>query len=83
MDVAAGMDFSCGIRDAGETVVCFGPEGSPMEQTPEDGGPWARVSSHAGAQHACVLAQDDEGDGAPITCWGNDERGQLDVPAAE
>ncbi len=82
-DVSAGMDFSCGIRDEGAVLVCLGAEGFATEEAPETGGPWQDVDTHSGAQHACALAEDTEGDGAALSCWGNGELGQLEIPAAD
>lgn len=83
--VAAGMDFACGVKDGGDTLVCLGAEGFATEEVPEEGGPWEAVDSHAGAQHACALSEPvDEAargeGGGVITCWGNGELGQTEVP---
>jgi alpha-tubulin suppressor-like RCC1 family protein len=70
--VAAGVDFACGLSEAGD-VKCWGPnENGVIDGIPA--GTATAISAGPGSRHACAILDDGEG---TVACWGLDASGQA------
>jgi Regulator of chromosome condensation (RCC1) repeat len=86
--IAAGWDFTCGIRE-GNTLWCWGDNGSSSGELGHGPGPdaslpqqitrptagWASVT--AGLPHACATRT-----GSTLWCWGTNDDGELGTGSA-
>ncbi len=70
-DVVAGLDFACGLSDAGR-AQCWGTNGNGILRDVPTGA-LSAISAGPGGRHACAI-RDDGTD--TVVCWGLDTSGQ-------
>ena len=69
--ISAGYEHTCGIRDDGGEIECWGDNTAGQSAPPA--GSFAAVD--AGRAHTCGLRDD-----GAAACWGSNEYGQTDAP---
>eukprot|EP01018_Ginkgo_biloba_P023856 Gb_25999 [translate_table: standard] len=72
IDITAGADFTCGIRESNSTVQCWGANAETLRNNASR---QLMDSIYAGESHVCGIRTD-----GFVSCWGRNDSGQTAVP---
>jgi hypothetical protein len=78
--IAAGLNFTCGIRKTDDQVECWGDD-SAGQLSPPAGFMFTALYMSPVSEHACALEAPLEGGPTSyLRCWGDNSLSQTEVP---